>query len=349
VEATASRSCTLPRVHSVLDITCIEHPSMSAGQELSGHCLGTTSSQDHTSVCSTKQLSMRGVPHSPYMSTERECLEAVCSRTPSLDHTYVCMRRGQNSKEIISAVDEAGDKVPGGLQGAQVLAAQRAQFGDLGLYIEANDALLLGEDRLQYRVLDGDDIQLVIPDYLRLQVLNYMHRSRAVGHWGVLRTSARMRQRYWWHGWKSDVEKSMASCQACSLTKQNPARRQAKMRNWHPRSRFHTVATDVTEISPTSSSGCSKVAVVGDLFTRFMDAVPLRDEKAETIAEVSFDRGIAICGPPLRLLSDQGKPFVSAMVKYLCAKEGTEKIETAPYHPQSDGCVECSTEPCATT
>jgi hypothetical protein len=54
VEATASRSCTLPRVHTVLDITRTEHPSMSARQELSGHCLGTTSSHDHTSVCFNK-------------------------------------------------------------------------------------------------------------------------------------------------------------------------------------------------------------------------------------------------------------------------------------------------------
>jgi transposase InsO family protein len=96
----------------------------------------------------------------------------------------------------------------------------------------------------------------------------------------------------------------------------------------------------VTEISPTRSSGCSKVAVIGNLFTRFMVAVPVRDEKAETIAEVLFDRWIAIFGPPLRLLSDRGKPFVSSMVKCFCAKVGKEKIETAPYHPQSDGCVE---------
>jgi transposase InsO family protein len=71
-----------------------------------------------------------------------------------------------------------------------------------------------------------------------------------------------------------------------------------------------------------------------------MVAVQVRDEKAETIAEVLFDRWIAIVGPPLRLFSDRGKPFVSSIVKYLCAKVGTEKIETAPYHPQSDGCVE---------
>jgi Integrase zinc binding domain/RNase H-like domain found in reverse transcriptase len=242
--------------------------------------------------------------------------------------------------EIVSAVDEAGDKVPGGLQEAQVLEAQRAQFGDLQLYIEANDAFLLGADGLLYRVMDSDDIWLVIPDSLCQQVLRHVHGSRAVGHWGVLRTSARLRQRYWWHGWKKDVEKSVASCLACSLTRQTRARRQANMKNWHPRARFDTVAADVTDISPTSSSGCSKVAVIGYLFTRFMVAVPVRDEKAETIAEVLFERWIAIFGPPLRLLSDRGKPFVSSMVKYFYAKVGTEKIETAPYHPQSDGCVE---------
>jgi hypothetical protein len=108
VEATASRSFILPRVHTVLGITCIEHPSMSTGEELPGHCLGTTSSHDHTLVCSIKQLSMIRVPHSPYMSTGRECQDAVCSRTPSLDHTSVvrapshtsvCMRRGPNNGE----------------------------------------------------------------------------------------------------------------------------------------------------------------------------------------------------------------------------------------------------------
>jgi hypothetical protein len=100
VEATASRSYTLPRVHTVLDITCTKIPSMSARQELSGHCLGT-SSHDHTSVCSTKQILMRRVPHSPYMSTGRECLHAVCSRTPFLDYTSECMRRGPNTPTVL--------------------------------------------------------------------------------------------------------------------------------------------------------------------------------------------------------------------------------------------------------
>jgi hypothetical protein len=89
VEATASTSCTLTRVHI----------SMSAGQELFGYCLGTTSSHDHTSVCSTKHLFMRRVPHSPYMSTGREYLDAVCSRT--LWNIMLPMNRVQTSSMSI--------------------------------------------------------------------------------------------------------------------------------------------------------------------------------------------------------------------------------------------------------
>jgi hypothetical protein len=92
VEVTASRSCTLPRVHMVLDITCIEHPSTSAGQEVSGHCLGTTSSHDHTSVCSIKHLFTSRVPHSPYSTCppdENVWTLSVVGRRLSTVHLYV--------------------------------------------------------------------------------------------------------------------------------------------------------------------------------------------------------------------------------------------------------------------
>lgn len=45
-------------------------------------------------------------------------------------------------------------------------------------------------------------------------------------------------------------------------------------------------------------------------------------------------------GPPVRILGDQGKAFVSAVVVRLCDKVGAQNITTAPYHPQNDDCVE---------
>jgi transposase InsO family protein len=55
---------------------------------------------------------------------------------------------------------------------------------------------------------------------------------------------------------------------------------------------------------------------------------------------VLFERWIAVFGPPVRLLSDRGKVFVSEVVQNLCARVGTKKFFTNPYAPQTDGMVE---------
>jgi transposase InsO family protein len=62
-------------------------------------------------------------------------------------------------------------------------------------------------------------------------------------------------------------------------------------------------------------------------------------ETAAAIAEDLFDRWISIFGPPVRLLSDRGKVFVSKVMQNLCARVGTNKIFTSPYALQTDGMV----------
>jgi Integrase zinc binding domain len=109
-------------------------------------------------------------------------------------------------------------------------------------------------------------IRIVIPKSLRQTVLKLLHGSRVVGHWGVLRTAARLKRRFWWSGWYAVVELHVAGCLACQLSKVRRSKRQAKMQVWHPRARFDTVAVDVLDVSPKSRSGTKKVVVMGDLF-----------------------------------------------------------------------------------
>ncbi|GFW52475.1 retrovirus-related Pol polyprotein from transposon 412 [Trichonephila clavipes] len=45
-------------------------------------------------------------------------------------------------------------------------------------------------------------------------------------------------------------------------------------------------------------------------------------------------------GYPLQLHSDQGRNFVSAVLKGVCELLGIDKTKTTPLHPQSDGMVE---------
>ncbi len=40
------------------------------------------------------------------------------------------------------------------------------------------------------------------------------------------------------------------------------------------------------------------------------------------------------------MLTDQGSQFCSRLVKELCSLTGVEKVQTFPYHPQTNGAVE---------
>jgi hypothetical protein len=90
VEAKASRSCT-PRVHTVPDITCTEHPSKSAGQGLPGNCLGTTSSHDLTFDLFNKTFIFAKSPtQSVHVHRTRKAWTlSVVGRGPSIIHLYV--------------------------------------------------------------------------------------------------------------------------------------------------------------------------------------------------------------------------------------------------------------------
>jgi hypothetical protein len=61
--------------------------------------------------------------------------------------------------------------------------------------------------------------------------------------------------------------------------------------------------------------------------------VPLKDEKACTVADAVIKQWVGLFGLPEKLLSDQGHIFEGEVVRRMCVKLGTKKISTSPYHP----------------
>ena len=82
------------------------------------------------------------------------------------------------------------------------------------------------------------------------------------------------------------------------------------------------------------------VLVITDHFTRYTLAVVTKDQTAKTIAKVFYERFIAVFGVPVKLLSDRGANFTSALVEELCAAFGIQKCQTTAYHAQCNGQVE---------
>ena len=69
-------------------------------------------------------------------------------------------------------------------------------------------------------------------------------------------------------------------------------------------------------------------------------AVPMADQKAETIARAFIDNVVSRHGVPVKLLTDQGRNFESELMKEVFKLLGVHKLRTSPYHPQTDGQVE---------
>jgi len=98
------------------------------------------------------------------------------------------------------------------------------------------------------------------------------------------------------------------------------------------------VSMDVLKVT-MSVSGREYLLVVQDGFTKWLEAVPMRDTSAETVREALLD---IFCrfGMPRFLHSDQGSNFESAVISNLCQAFDIQKTRTTPYHPQGDGMTE---------
>jgi hypothetical protein len=154
--------------------------------------------------------------------------------------------------ETVGSVEEALTQVDflqcADLRVERVMEEQRKEIGDVKDMVGDHGRFLVGEDSLLYRVFTETVIRIVVPKALRDAVLKLVHGSRVVGHWGMLRTAARLRKRYWWAGWYAAVEKQVADCLACRLSKMKRSRRHAKMQVWHPKARFETIVGSVGQL-----------------------------------------------------------------------------------------------------
>ena len=158
-----------------------------------------------------------------------------------------------------------------------VLREQVKEFGDLNVFAENNRHYFLDEDGLLCR-MDDEILRIIVPKTSVSTVLAYFHGSRACGHYGIARTAFRVRSRFWWMQWKQDVKETVRTCANCSIQRLSRPGRQGKMKTWHPLRRFQVVAMDITEVSPPSTAGNKKIIVIRDLLSRYIWAIPAKDE-----------------------------------------------------------------------
>ena len=182
--------------------------------------------------------------------------------------------------------------------------------------------------------------RLVVPKDLKPIILKSLHGSPTSGHLGIGRTLAAAKPRFYWFRMKSDIESWVKQCNECCSRKPNPGKKHAKLKQYLVGAPLERVAMDICGPFPRSRKGNKYILVIADYFTKFVEAYPMRNMEASTVADFFVKEFVFRYGVPRQIHTDQGTNFNSALFKELCLLLGIQKTRTTGFHPQSDGLVE---------
>ena len=74
---------------------------------------------------------------------------------------------------------------------------------------------------------------IVVPRARQTEVMRGSHDIPAAGHQGRDRTMAKLKEKYFWYHLTSDIEKYVASCSVCSLSKKDSLPGRSDMNMFH--------------------------------------------------------------------------------------------------------------------
>ncbi|GFT35266.1 retrovirus-related Pol polyprotein from transposon 412 [Trichonephila clavipes] len=169
-----------------------------------------------------------------------------------------------------------------------------------------------------YRKWESDDgktfrWQLILPKIRVSTVLKELHSNPTGGHFGVMKTLQKVRERFYWNNVRRDLEKCSRTYDPCAARKGPRKRTRGRLQLYNVGAPFERIAFGPLGPLPRLSDGKNNILVVKDCFTKWPEAYPIPHQKASTVAEVLVQNWISRFRVPLLLHSDQGRNFDSAV------------------------------------
>lgn len=204
---------------------------------------------------------------------------------------------------------------------------------------EEKDSSLESEDATENENEDGDKLS----ESEKLDIIKEYHDTSIGGHVGTRRTYEKLKTYIKWTNMQSDIEKYIKHCEKCQKNKvTGKSTKQPMVITNTPNSVFEACSIDIVGPWCETDQGHKYILTFQDSLSKFVVAVPVRSQDANTIARAFVEHVILKYGIPGSCLSDRGANFLSDIFKRTCRLLGVTRICTLAFRPQSNGSVERS-------
>jgi len=183
-------------------------------------------------------------------------------------------------------------------------------------------------------------MQLVLPLKYREKILRMHHEEPWAGHMGQFKTTERIASSYWWPKMRRDIIKWVKSCAKCQEHSRKKEKKKGKLKPITATRPFELVGMDIIQALKTTARGNQHVLVLTDYYTKWVEAFPIKNMEAETIAKILVREIIVRHGVPERVITDRGSQFMAKVYREIAEMVQMKHSPTTAYHPQTDGQTE---------
>ena len=213
-------------------------------------------------------------------------------------------------------------------------------------YVKMKDCLVLKDGLLYLKTYEGKVkevlFKFVVPKAHRSKALDGCHRE--VAHQGQKHSLSLLSECFWWRGMSRELVKRVKMCPCCRKFEAALPKTKLQPLPCSGPGEGEILHIDFTSIEESvnlqETPAICNVLVIQDHFSKYMVAYVVKDQMAATAAHTLRHGYFTLFGAPAYLVSDQGKAFVSQVVKDLCKLYGVQKLCTSPHHAQTNGQVE---------
>ena len=160
-----------------------------------------------------------------------------------------------------------------------------------------------------------------------------------MGRFGIEKLNETIKSRIYWPGMIKYLESHVSSCNICARCKVGVTPKAPLIPIYEAQIPMEFLALDIAYM-PTDTDGNKYVLFIGDIFSKYVEAIPMRDQTAPTIIQNMWKHWLCRYGYPKYILTDRGSNVDGEVVNTLCSQFGIEKRRTSGCHSQGNGFAE---------